>query len=78
MNGQPIINRMTHHRKGDMNLRKNLTPEGTLAQSISRAASWQAYQTIRLLVDRDRVRDATVPTRTSAGWMTSSTQETSR
>ena len=37
---------------------KNLIPETTLAQSITRAASWQAYQTIRLLVDRDRVTDA--------------------
>ncbi len=37
---------------------KNLIPETTLAQSITRAASWQAYQTIRLLVDPDRVTDA--------------------
>jgi hypothetical protein len=58
MNGQPISIWMAHHRKGDMNLLKNLTPEATLARSITRAASWQAYQTIRLLVDRERVSDA--------------------
>jgi phytoene/squalene synthetase len=58
MNGQPVSNWMAHDHKGEMNLRKNLIPEVTLARSITRAASWQAYQTIRLLVDRDRVTDA--------------------
>ena len=58
MNGQPISNWLAHYRKGDMKLRRNLTTEGTLARSISKAASRQAYQTIRLLVDRDRVTDA--------------------
>jgi len=37
---------------------KNLTLEGTLARSITRAASQQAYYTIRFLVDRDLVDDA--------------------
>jgi phytoene/squalene synthetase len=57
MNGQLVSDRMAHHRKGEMNL-KNLTPEGALAQAITRAASQQAYYTIYLLVDRERVADA--------------------
>lgn len=37
---------------------RNLTLKGTLARSITRAASQQAYYTIRFLVDRERVEDA--------------------
>ncbi|HEU0296142.1 MAG TPA: squalene/phytoene synthase family protein [Anaerolineales bacterium] len=36
----------------------NLTPQPTLAASITRAASQQTYYTIRFLVDRERVADA--------------------
>src|SRR4030095_7167928 len=37
---------------------KKLTFEGALARSITRAASQQAYYTIYLLVDRERIADA--------------------
>jgi phytoene/squalene synthetase len=58
MNGQPVSNWDGHHRKGEMKPLKNLPPEATLARSITKAASQQAYYTIYLLADRERVADA--------------------
>ena len=36
----------------------NITPQETLATSITKAASKQTYYTIRFLADRERVADA--------------------
>ncbi len=59
MNGQPVSNRMAYDRMREISQQKNLTLEArVLARSITRAASQQAYHTIRLLVDRQRVLDA--------------------
>ncbi len=41
-----------------MNMMKNPDSTGTLAASITKAASMQTYLTIRLLADRDRTADA--------------------
>ena len=58
MNGQPTRNWGGHRWKGEMKLLKNPPPEETLARSITRSASQQAYYTIYLLADHERVADA--------------------